>query len=377
MLGSSLAARLAETDWDFPQRVAHSPIEGLHPYPAKFVADLPRALLRALPVPAGTAVLDPFCGSGTTLVECQRLGLASVGVDLNPIACLISHVKTSPTPEDLCAVAALVVDAARSAGSAAVPNIPNLDHWFKAPVQRALAALCGALSDAPLSHRDALRLALSSIVVRVSNQDSDTRYAAVDKDIAGNDVFTAFLQAARRVQAALAARTYPLAPATVLQADTLRLETSQIATPIGAVITSPPYPNAYEYWLYHKYRMYWLGFDPLTVKAHEIGARAHFFKRNGHTAEHFAEQMSHTFARLRQVLVGGGYACFVIGRSRIHGRVVDNAKIIEEVANEVGFVRLFCAERVLAAKRKSFNPTYGSIKKEAILVLQQQGSPSA
>ncbi len=270
----------------------------------------------------------------------------------------------------------MVVDAARSA-AAAVPNIPNLDHWFKAPVQRALAALRGALSDAPLSHRDALRLAFSSIIVRVSNQDSDTRYAAVDKDIVGNDVFTAFLRAAGRVQSALAARNYPLAPATVLEADTLRLEASQIAEPIGAVITSPPYPNAYEYWLYHKYRMYWLGFDPLAVKAREIGARAHFFKRHGHTAEHFAEQMSHTFARLGQVLVGGGYVCFVIGRSRIHGRMVNNAKIIEEVANELGFIRLFCAERVLAAKRKSFNPSYGTINKEAILVLQRQRPPVA
>ena len=370
---ASLAAKLAKTDWDFPDRVAHSPIEGLHPYPAKFVADLPRVLLHALPVPAGTAVLDPFCGSGTTLVECQRLGLASVGVDLNPIACLISRVKTSPAPGNLRKSAAAVVNAARCADCTTVPQIPNLDHWFKAPVQRTLAALRHAVAEAPSSHREALRLALSSIVVRVSNQDSDTRYAAVNKQVSGSDVFTAFLQAAGRIQAALEARDYPLAPATVLEADTLRLDTSHIPMPIGAVVTSPPYPNAYEYWLYHKYRMYWLGFDPLAVKAHEIGARAHFFKRNGHTAEHFAEQMADTFARLRQVLVRNGYVCFVIGRSRIHGRMIDNAKIVGEVAEKMGFVRAFRTERVLSAKRKSFNPSYGSIKQEAVLVLQRKG----
>jgi len=50
-------ARLKEVNWDFPERIAHSDIEGLHPYPAKFVTELPRALLSILPVPSGTAVL--------------------------------------------------------------------------------------------------------------------------------------------------------------------------------------------------------------------------------------------------------------------------------------------------------------------------------
>ena len=43
-------------------------------------------------------------------------------------------------------------------------------------------------------------------------------------------------------------------------------------------MTSPPYPNAYEYWLYHKYRMYWLGMDPIAVRQQEIGARPHYFR---------------------------------------------------------------------------------------------------
>ena len=73
---------LAEIDWDFPERVGHSSIEGIHPYPAKFVTELPRTLLNLLPLPHETAVLDPFCGSGTTLVESQRCGVPSVGVDL-------------------------------------------------------------------------------------------------------------------------------------------------------------------------------------------------------------------------------------------------------------------------------------------------------
>ena len=172
-LAPPVARSLAGVDWDFPNRVAHSGIEGIHPYPAKFVAELPGALLNALPVPPGTAVLDPFCGSGTTLVECQRRGFPSVGIDLNPIACLMTQVKTSPQPDGLEEAADAIVTLARRLRGTKVPQIPNLDHWFNSQVQKALAALSDALGMLVPAHRDALRLALSSIIVRVSNQESD------------------------------------------------------------------------------------------------------------------------------------------------------------------------------------------------------------
>jgi site-specific DNA-methyltransferase (cytosine-N4-specific) len=137
------------------------------------------------------------------------------------------------------------------------------------------------------------------------------------------------------------------------------------------VITSPPYPNAYEYWLYHKYRMWWLGFDPLSVKEQEIGARAHFFKKNHHTSADFVRQMRQTFELLRGVVVTDGFACFVVGRSRIHGEVIDNAKIIEEAGIEFGFNRYFTAERMMSASRKSFNLSHANIKTETIIVLKK------
>ena len=361
---------LNDIDWDFPERVIHSGIESIHPYPAKFIAELPRALLDALPLPAGTAVLDPFCGGGTTLVECQRRGWPSVGIDLNPIACLMARVKTAPRPLDLKDTAASVVERAQRSLDVTIPPLPNLDHWFDRPVQHALAALTEAVGTAPAASRNALRLALSSIVVRVSRQESDTRYAAIEKNVTGNDVSTLFRRAAFRLDDVLGERDYPLSPAEVFEADTLTFDPSRISAQIGMIITSPPYPNAYEYWLYHKYRMYWLGFDPLAVKAREIGARAHFFKRNHHTEDDFARQMAQTFDLIRTVLVPGGYACFVIGRSRIHGRVVDNARIVEEAAR--GFDLVFSTERTLAASRKSFNLSHANIKTESVLVLKRR-----
>ncbi len=370
-LDTRVAQRLAVVDWNFSNRVGHSDIEGLHPYPAKFVAELPRALLDAVPIPPGTAVFDPFCGSGTVLVESQRRGVPSMGIDLNPIACLMSQVKTAPLPPGLDDVVREVVHSAQHAPEAPIPTIPNLNHWFEPPVQRALAALTRALKAAPAAHLDALRLALSSIIVRVSNQESDTRYAAVKKRVSADQVFRAFSQASATIQRTLDSRCYPLVPADVMEADTLTLAPSAITKDVGLVITSPPYPNAYEYWLYHKYRMWWLGFDPLAVKAREIGARAHFFRKNPHTHKDFERQMKRSLELIRAVLVRGAFACFVIGRSRIHGRIVDNARILEEVAIATGFRRVFSTERVLSPGRKSFNLSHANIKTETVLVFRE------
>lgn len=369
---SSIRAQLESIDWSFSKRERAHVIEAIHPYPAKFIGEIPRALMRTLPCPKGALVFDPFAGSGTTLMEAQRLGLPSVGVDLNPIACLIARVKTGARPSGLVEKAREISANASRSRAKLTRDIPNVDHWFKADIQNAIAALLNelrAVSDSE-SH-DALRLALSSILVRVSNQESDTRYAAVKKDISSVDVFTGFVAAVEKLDNALAARDWCIEPAKIIEANTLKMPSDHIEGKVGLVITSPPYPNAYEYWLYHKYRMWWLGYDPLIVKEQEIGARAHFFKRNHHTEEHFWDQMRDTFRLITQVLVKRGYACFVIGRSKIHGKIVDNANIIEAVASEFGFSSVSRIERTISSTRKSFNLSYANIKTETVLVLQK------
>lgn len=216
-------------------------------------------------------------------------------------------------------------------------------------------------------------LALSSILVRVSNQESDTRYAAVKKSVTADDVYIYFLSAVSKLDKALKSRQYPTVTARVLQADILSVSPTDIREPVGIVVTSPPYPNAYEYWLYHKYRMWWLGFDPIEVKKLEIGARAHFFKRNHHTEHDFRRQMSSTFALIDQVLVPSGYVCMVVGRSKIHGRIIDNAEIVADCAESLRMRSIFRSERSIAEHRKSFNLSHANIKTESVLVFQKKG----
>lgn len=369
----NLVNRLTQVDWSFSARDRPHPIEGIHPYPAKFIGELPRALLNILPCPDGCSIFDPFAGGGTTLVEAQRAGLESIGIDLNPIACLISRVKTSVLPRDLISVGATITAAAREDCPRVKSDIPNLDHWFKPEVQAAVASILREINKLQEpSLLDALRLSMSSILVRVSNQDSDTRYAAVEKNIRPDAVYKLFSNAVTRTHKALSMRAWDLGPTRVLEADTLQVNPNIFSKPVGLVITSPPYPNAYEYWLYHKYRMWWLGFDPLAVKSNEIGARAHFFKKDAHTELTFWEQMRRTFDLINDVLIQSGHACFVIGRSKIRGKEIDNASIIESVATEIGFDLIARIERPISSTNKSFNLSHANIKSETIVILRKR-----
>ncbi len=367
------ANRLNQIDWSFSIRDKASKVEAIHPYPAKFIGEIPSAFLNTLPIPAGTAVLDPFCGSGTTLVEAQKFGRNSVGIDLNPIACLISRVKTASLAEGFLEAVTEVIESAKSISSASIPNIPNINHWFEQDIQEAVAKLAKTLAKPEYQPwQDALRLTLSSILVKVSNQDSDTRYAAVDKGLKASDVFTQFTRSAHKIATALATRTWTLPTARVIEANILNVTPDQIGEPIGLMVTSPPYPNAYEYWLYHKYRMWWLGFDPIAVKEQEIGARAHFFKKNHHTAEMFEEQMRGMLTLVQSVLVPGGYTCVVVGRSKIHGQVIDNGTMIYELGSSLGFEPIIKLEREIKSSRKSFNLSHANIKTETVMVLKKK-----
>lgn len=362
---------MVDRDWTFEKADTREATHAVHPYPAKFIPQIPRALIEALHPGDDSAVLDPFCGSGTTLVEAGTIGVPAVGIDLHPLACLISKVKVTPLD---CSLEDAAMAVLRRASTEAVPEIPRIDHWFSPPVQKALASLVASIDREPRSDvRDALRVAFSSIVVRVSRQESDTRYAAIDKKIKRHDVDQQFLRAAKSLAKAVSTTWKDVARPRirVINKNILHATPDDIGARVSLVVTSPPYPNAYEYWLYHKYRMYWLGMDPLQVRENEIGARPHFFKKNPATADDFRIQMSAVFRLLRGVVISGGYACFQVGDSKIHGRVVDNAELLRLAAAPFGFTNIETIRREIPLTRKAFNPSHARIREERILVFRR------
>ena len=157
-------------------------------------------------------------------------------------------------------------------------------------------------------------------------------------------------------------------PATVLNMNSLNLADA-IPEKIGAVITSPPYPCAYEYWLYHKFRMYWLNYDPIKVRSEEIGARYTYFKKSKYEGYDFAVQMEQLLSVLFKKCVPGATLSFVIGRSKIHGKIYNNDEIIVEIAQNIGYKHLMTLTRDMVNSHKSFNLSHARIKTEYIVIL--------
>ena len=373
----SVVERFVGADWSFTNADTRM---NLHPYPARYLLDLPAQAIEMLSPSLG--VIDPFCGSGTTMEASARAGLPSVGVDLSPIACLMSRVRVSEWRhgDDLEALrhATDLVDAAKNVSDQVVDrlraDIPNVDHWFEEWAQRVLAGATAYLDTIPSDDpwHDRVALSISSTVVKLSRQDSDTRYAAVNKGLDERTGLNMLRAAVGRTADYLATRQALASTDTrVLERDARDLTPIPDAS-LDAAIFSPPYPNAYEYWLYHKYRMYWLKHDPIAVRESEIGARPHYFKsKNPHTEDDFAQQMGDVFSELARVLLPQSPVVIVVGDSIIRGRHIDNRELLFDVGSRLGFSPRGALLRTIARGRSSFNSAHGKGRNaEHVLLLE-------
>jgi site-specific DNA-methyltransferase (cytosine-N4-specific) len=233
---NDVAGKLKAVPWDFADAKTGLGSHAIHPYPAKFIPQIPRTLIKLFHPGGDSAVLDPFCGSGTTLVEALSAGVPSIGIDVNPLATLVTKVKTTPIPGAMVEIARNVCGRARRRldhGRVQIPYIPRVDHWFKKPVQQALGSLVLEINAVPDQHiADAPKVALSSIIVRVSNQESDTRYAAVEKPVTIDTVWASFERAAVTLGSSLESIDETLFPnSTQVRShtkDLMRIELKQI-----------------------------------------------------------------------------------------------------------------------------------------------------
>jgi DNA modification methylase len=380
---------LRAVDWDFRDSETDSLTHGLHPYPAKFIPQIPHTLIHELSKP-GDTVADVFCGSGTTLVEALVQGRHSIGVDASELACVISRAKTARlTTDELKELRELESGAEQLATSfdrvqaslfsCKVPVIDGdtlvaeaIRFWFEPHVIRELAAIRDLFSKLSDRSRSVAQTCFASIVVTVSKQDSDTRYVRRDKDIPPADPTRRFLRALREAIAALQKLSAVVAPeliCKVIHADVL--DAPDIGS-VDLVVSSPPYPNAYSYHLYHMTRMLWLGMDQATFKLHEIGSHRKYSSngRNRANAYTFRRELTSVFSWLQRHLKKKGYVCFVIGNSIIRGELIENGQLAVDAAVSLGFRLIARMVRTLKETKKSFNPKIGKIKQEQIIILR-------
>lgn len=319
----------------------------------------------------------------------------AVGIDANPLACLIANAKTGVIDEtDNEALQALVLKSRELcdsilasstdnlfptqnfASTAWRPNFEKLRFWFEDHVIEEIAEAlhwCRALPGE--AARDLALTSLSSIVVAVSRQDSDTRYVRRDKDIPQGETLRRFartLEQATRAAIEFSDIVEPRFKRHIIEANLLD---APAIPALDLVVCSPPYPNAYSYHLYHMTRMIWLGMDQPKFKREEIGSHRKYSSpsKNAATAETFRAEFTSILHWLSTHLKRGGHACFVVGNSTLKGETFNNADIISETARLAGFRETMRINRTMQSTKKAFNPVIGKIKQEQILVLEQTG----
>ncbi|MCV0402625.1 MAG: hypothetical protein K5924_02825 [Chloroflexi bacterium] len=393
-----------------PRRVSQLAIDGddllkgLHRlvrYPARFHAPAVRRLVDMFSTP-GDTILDPFCGSGTLLLEASTMGRNGLGLDADPLAAFLSRAKAAPYQLDSLhrtrdrAIAALSSDARPSdeyeflmrtdlseseyqsqlrGMEHWVPAVPNLHHWFKRYVTVDLARIRRVVEtvDCSESDRQLLRVALSSIIRSASNADpvpvSGLEVTAHMKrlDASGRriDSFALFQRSTDRAIAAVrdfSQRRSPGSWVASFRGDATQMR-RWIRRPVDAVITSPPYNNAVDYYRRHQLEMYWLGLttshtERLALLPDYIGRpripQGHRLLADYQIADPYARQwerriaksstqratdfrhyhaaMTRVFRQLAFILRAGSPAVFVVGHSRWNGARIPTTALFAELA---------------------------------------------
>lgn len=313
---------------------------GFHAYPARMHWATVQRLLEGLEVRGGR-ILDPFCGSGTVLIEGRVRGASTFGVDLSPFAVRLAAVKSDPLDEEARMELRLEATTLRSQSEELVQTRakvradlpPNEIQWYEPHVLKEMAGLFECINkvkDPKL--REALTFVFSALVVKFSRQRSDTSEQVMEKRIRKGLVSEFFERKAYE----LADRMDELAkamigPAPVIGVGDARDIHASAPHKVDFIITSPPYGGTYDYADHHARRMAWLGISPEKMRA-EIGAR-----RRGDDAERFALEIKAVLWSMRRVLEDGGLAVLLMGDGQHADRRVPADELVADLAESVGF----------------------------------------
>jgi DNA methylase len=311
---------LSWSEAELPERERTKHVHRLHPYLGKFVPQLVEALLHRYVKPGGR-VLDPFAGSGTTLVQCLESGYDAVGVDIAAFNCLLMRVKTSEYDPFL--LESDVRGALERRGRSRRRPNRFVGEWF-APQAAAELLDFHSLLDA-YEHADVLRVVLARAArsARLTTHfDLDfprapqrepywchkhrrtcTPVQEADKFLRRYLVDTLDrLKAFQRVRV----RGHS---AEIVHGDATELE---VEGSLDAILTSPPYPGLIDYHEQHRYAYEILGLDDRRER--ELGAAAAGTSRRA--IENYTAGISSVLGRCSERLADGAPVLVVVNDRR-------------------------------------------------------------
>lgn len=387
---------LRQIDWEFAEEDTNYLSHNIHPYPAKFIPQIPHYLIQKLSG-GGETVLDPFGGSGTTALEATLLDRCGLSSDANPLAKVIGEAKTTTLrPEDEQSLSQIIerfsllsqnensltkeLARHRDSYSICIPQEPTLSKWFAPHAIEELGYAIWCINSTESQPARAVALAsLSKSILKVSFQDSETRYASKPREVMQGETLKLLASNIALNQK----KVRQLGPLLRFRQPTFKTIDLRDKEAYGSnglhswdedcadlIVTSPPYPNATDYHLYHRFRLLWLGFDPRALGKKEIGSHLRHQRQNS-GFETYCEEMMLSLQAMRRMLRSGRYAVLVLGNGIFAGETVLTSQTLAEAARTVGFDVVGEIDRDLPENKRSFVAPARRLKQEQILVLRR------
>ena len=355
----------------------------IHKYPAKFIPHVPRWAIKKYLGSENQWVLDPFCGSGTTLVEGAISGHNVIGIDIDPLSCLITKVKTTPIPrKKLVKSKKELIEAIKKKSDVSFkPPIRNLGHWFMPEQIEALGRIRECIENFREDRDlyDFFMITFSSIIRKASNADDQSQKTYVSHTFQKSpkpagplflknlDIYSSrILEFGKIVKGHNNKRI-------VCTADSRNLKEVTKAHNIEKVdiaITSPPYIKALDYiytqmveyfWIgdlwgletqekQNRYKVNYIGTKQVPVEIYksvpktnvaEIDALVSKIKKkdvkHAYITAKFFTDMRANLENVYDLLQTNGHYIVVIGNNRVSGYCVPSHLFLMKCAERVGF----------------------------------------
>lgn len=395
---------------------------GFHTYPAKMIPQVAKALIREFGK-KDDVLFDPYCGSGTSLVEANLNNIHAIGTDLNPLARLITEVKTRPI--EIQSLDLHLKDFYNylfqyrfgidtQSRNIIKPKFKNIDFWFSRLVTKDLAILKAYIEEIEnISIKKFFQVAFSQTIRECSwtRKNEFKLYKMSPERIKTfkPDTFATFEKILGKNRNGLedfmnnSSKTYG---STVLDFNTIHKIPKRIIKEqsIDLVVTSPPYGDSATTVAYGQFSTLanqWLGFleNGRLLDKHLMGGipSAKLLKLKSNIlndqlqvinnvdrkrALEVASFYSDYYKSIRNIstcIKPKGFACYVVSNRNVRGTRLQTDLITSDFFKANGFTHIETFERNISSKRlPKKNSSIGKeghkttlMNKEYIVIMQK------
>jgi SAM-dependent methyltransferase len=321
--------------------LARALTHGFHSYAGRMHPGTARLVIERFSQP-GQRVLDPFCGSGTVLVEAMAAGRKAVGSDASPLAVIIASVRSCPLGfverQRLLEVAHEIAEG--SAERARKRQRPEIPQWARSESDRfdphvalelyGLRELIGETEEDDVGR--ALRACLSSILVKFMRGQQDEQPRRIGRGVPSH-FFAGRVEELARSLEALERRVPAGTPVPRIRvADARHIDTVADRS-VDMILSSPPYAGTYDYAEHHDVRFLWLGLSREKLDRVQVGARDDGL---GSAAARWNNDRRCWLAEMARVTRPGAAVILQVGDGVVDGQAEDAAENIERDARKLG-----------------------------------------